>query len=76
MSYLQLDSTNTKGEIKMISQKIDDRYFIVNEHDVMKLHRFNDKWCCDCQSFIYNHDYGKKGDCKHILCVKKECNEQ
>lgn len=55
----------------MISQKIDDNYYIVNNHDVMKLHRFNYNWVCDCESWIYNYDYGKKGDCKHIREVKK-----
>lgn len=54
----------------MISQKIDDRYFIVNEHDVMKLHRFNDKWCCDCCDWIYNKKMGSLGDCKHIKSIK------
>lgn len=55
----------------MISQKIDDRYFIVNDHDVMKLHRFNDKWCCDCQDWIYNKKMGTLGDCKHIKEILK-----
>ena len=56
----------------MVIEKIDDRYFIVNNHDVMKLTRFNDKWVCDCESWIYNLKYGKNGDCKHILQVKEE----
>ena len=56
----------------MISQKIDDRYYIVNDHDVMKLQRFSDKWCCDCCDWIYNKKMGSLGDCKHILNVKEE----
>lgn len=53
----------------MSIEKIDDRYYIVNGHDVMKLHRFNDKFVCDCESWIYNMNYGTKGDCKHIKSV-------
>lgn len=55
----------------MIIQKIDDRYFIVNSHDVMKLARFNNEWVCDCESWIYNMKMGTLGDCKHILRVKE-----
>ena len=56
----------------MISQKIDDNYYIVNHHDVMKLHRFNYQWVCDCESWIYNYDCGKKGNCKHSSQVVED----
>lgn len=62
---------STSTEMSNI-EKIDDRYYVVNNHDVMKLARFKDRWVCDCESWIYNFKYGEKGDCKHILQVKQE----
>ena len=56
---------------RMISQKIDDRYFIVNDHDVIKIAKLGDRWVCDCLDWIYNKKMGTLGNCKHIREVLK-----
>lgn len=63
----------------MISQKIDDRYYVLNDfengsgnfHDVMKLEGYNNRWVCDCEDWIYNKKMGTLGDCKHIREILK-----
>ena len=57
--------SNTTDEIV----KIDARTFEIK--DYMIYHSDDDKWLCDCMSFVMNlQDNGQTFDCKHILRCK------